>query len=847
MADVTVTQFAEVLKVPVPKLLTQLAEAGIHVDGPTSVINDDTKMELLSFLRRAHGKGEDAPKAPSKITLNRKVQSEIKVGSALGKARTVNIEVRAKKTYIKRDTIEDEGSRKAQEEADRLRAEEDAQRRVTEAAQEAERVRQMAEDNARRAEEDAHRRVHEAEQRRVMEETNARRLEEQRAKEESERERRNRAAAKPAEPARAATAAPAPGAGATRYGRQELHVASDVSARHKKQRKPMRTDRRGNSAQRGNPGSHGFEMPTAPMKREVAIGETITVAELAQKMALKGSEVIKAMMNMGVMATINQPIDQDTAVLVVEELGHTPKTLKENQLESDLQGAAGAGAQAAPRPPVVTIMGHVDHGKTSMLDYIRTAKVAAGESGGITQHIGAYHVETPRGIVTFIDTPGHAAFTSMRARGAQATDIVVLVVAADDGVMPQTIEAIKHAKAAGVPIIVAVNKVDKPEADPERVKQELTQHEVIPEEWGGSNMFVNVSAKVGTGIDRLLETILLQSEVLELAAPVDGLASGVVLESSVEKGRGPVATVLVKRGTLKVGDSVLAGQEFGRVRALFDENGKSVQSAGPSIPVQVLGLSGVPNAGDDLLAVESERKAREVALYRQGKFRDVKLAREAKRGGDVFQQMEDGKASQVQVLIKADVAGSAEALRDALTNLSTDEVVVKIISSGVGGLTESDVNLAMASNARVVAFNVRADAAARSTIKDQGVDVRYYSVIYEAIDDVRAAMTGMLSPEVKENIVGLAQVKEVFRSSKFGQVAGSVVIDGYLRRNNPIRVLRDNVVIYEGALESLRRFKDDVNEVRNGTECGIAVKDYNDVRAGDQIECFERVTVERKL
>ena len=849
MADVTVTQFAEVLKVPVPKLLTQLAEAGIHVDGPASIISDDAKMELLSFLRRSHGKGDEAPKAPSKITLNRKVQTEIKVGSALGKARTVNIEVRAKKTYVKRDTIDDEGSRKAQEEAERLRAEEEAQRRVAEAAQEAERVRQMAEENARRAEEEAQRRVHEAEQRRAMEEANARRLEEQRAKEEAERERRNRAAAKPAEPVRTPppVAAPAPGAGATRYGRQELHVATDVSARYKKQRKPMRTDRRGNSAQRGNPGSHGFEMPTAPIKREVAIGETITVAELAQKMALKGSEVIKAMMNMGVMATINQPIDQDTAVLVVEELGHTPKVLKENQLESDLQGAAGAGAQAAPRPPVVTIMGHVDHGKTSLLDYIRTAKVAAGEAGGITQHIGAYHVETPRGIVTFIDTPGHAAFTSMRARGAQATDVVVLVVAADDGVMPQTIEAIKHAKAAGVPIIVAVNKVDKHEADPERVKQELTQHEIIPEEWGGSNMFVNVSAKVGTGIDQLLETILLQSEVLELAAPVDGLASGVVLESSVEKGRGPVATVLVKRGTLKVGDSVLAGQEFGRVRALFDEDGKSVQSAGPSIPVQVLGLSGVPNAGDDLLAVESERKAREVALYRQGKFRDVKLAREAKRGGDVFQQMEEGKASQVQVLIKADVAGSAEALRDSLTKLSTDEVVVKVIASGVGGLTESDVNLAMASNARVVAFNVRADAAARSTIKDQGVDVRYYSVIYEAIDDIRAAMTGMLSPEVKEQIVGLAQVKEVFRSSKFGQVAGSVVIDGYLRRNNPIRVLRDNVVIFEGALESLRRFKDDVNEVRNGTECGIAVKDYNDVRAGDQIECFERVTVERKL
>ncbi|MFM7066127.1 MAG: translation initiation factor IF-2, partial [Gammaproteobacteria bacterium] len=679
MADVTVTQFAEVLKVPVDKLLSQLAEAGIPVEGPSSLISDDAKMELLSFLRRAHGKGDEAPRAPSKITLKRKVQTEIKVGSTLGKARTVNIEVRAKKTYVNRSAIDDDSGRKAQEEAERLRLEEEAQRRAAEAAQEAERLRQMEEENARRAEEEVQRRVQEAEQRRAMEEANARRLEEQRAKEEAERERRARAATKPAEPERAAAPAPGAGAGATRYGRQELHVASDVSARYKKQKKPLRTDRRGAPAMRGGSGPHGFEMPTAPMKREVAIGETITVAELAQKMAMKGSEVIKAMMNMGVMATINQPIDQDTAVLVVEELGHTPKVLKENQLESDLQGAAGAGAEAAPRPPVVTIMGHVDHGKTSLLDYIRRAKVASGEAGGITQHIGAYHVETPRGIVTFIDTPGHAAFTNMRARGAQATDVVVLVVAADDGVMPQTVEAIQHAKAAEVPIIVAVNKVDKPEADPERVKQELTQYEVIPEEWGGSNMFVNVSAKVGTGIDQLLETILLQSEVLELAAPVDGLASGVVLESSIEKGRGPVATVLVKRGTLKVGDAVLAGQEFGRVRALFDENGKSVQTAGPSIPVQVLGLSGVPNAGDDLLAVESERKAREVALYRQGKFRDVKLAREAKRGGDIFQQMEEGKASQVQVLIKADVAGSAEAIRDALTKLSTDEVVVKVI------------------------------------------------------------------------------------------------------------------------------------------------------------------------
>jgi translation initiation factor IF-2 len=568
------------------------------------------------------------------------------------------------------------------------------------------------------------------------------------------------------------------------------------------------------------------------------------VAELAQKMAVKGSEVIKVMMNMGVMATINQPIDQDTAVLVVEEMGHQAKLLREDQIEEGLQEISES--ELTPRPPVVTIMGHVDHGKTSLLDYIRTTKVAAGEAGGITQHIGAYHVTTPRGIITFIDTPGHAAFTAMRARGAQVTDIVVLVVAADDGVMPQTIEAIQHAKAADVPMVVAVTKVDKPEADAEKVKNELTKHGVIPEEWGGDTLFVPVSAKTGEGVETLLESILLQSEVLELKAAVNAPAVGVVLESSMEKGRGAVATVLVKKGTLKAGDTILAGQEFGRVRALFDENGKAVSAAGPSIPVQVLGLSRAPNAGDELLVVENERKAREVALYRQGKFRDVKLARVTTKIEDVFTQMEE-KAQTVQVLIKADVQGSAEALRDALQKLSTDEVAVKVIASGVGGLTESDVMLAAASKGRVIAFNVRADAAARTAIKEQNVDVRYYSVIYEAIDDVRAALSGMLAPEVKEQIVGLAQVRDVFRSTKFGAVAGCLVIDGYVKRNLPIRVLRDNVVIFEGQLESLRRFKDDVAEVRAGTECGIAVKDYNDVRAGDQIECYERFEVIRTL
>jgi translation initiation factor IF-2 len=581
--------------------------------------------------------------------------------------------------------------------------------------------------------------------------------------------------------------------------------------------------------------------------REVQITEAMTVGELAQKMAVKATEVIKTLMNMGVMATINQTIEQDTAMLVVEEMGHTPVLRKENVIEESLQGETDTTLEVVPRPPVVTVMGHVDHGKTSLLDYIRRTKVAAGEAGGITQHIGAYHVETAKGMVTFLDTPGHAAFTSMRARGAQVTDIVILVVGADDGVMPQTIEAIQHAQAAQVPIVVALNKIDKPEADPEKVKQELTKYGVIPEEWGGENIFVNVSARTGQGVDQLLDALLLQAEVLELKAPVDGLAAGYVIESSLEKGRGAVATVLVLRGTLKLGDPLLIGQEFGRVRALFDEAGKPVDSAGPSIPVVVLGLSGAPNAGDELLVVESERKAREVAMHRQAKSRDVKLAQKSANMQDVFSTMGETKPNLVQILVKADVQGSVEALRDALKALSTGEVGVNVVASGVGGLTESDVTLAAASKARIIAFNVRGDAAARTAIKDHGVDVRYYSIIYEAIDDIRAVLTGMLAPEVKEQIVGLAEVRNVFRSSKFGTVAGCMVIDGYVRRNFPIRVLRDNVVIFEGALESLKRFKDDVNEVRAGTECGIGVKNYNDVREGDQIECYSRVEVARTL
>jgi len=927
MAEVTVSQFAEVLKVPVDRLLVQLDQAGIKVDGPDDRISDDAKLELLTHLRRSHGSGDDGDAAPRKITLKRKTQSELKLASVQGRARTVNVEVRQKKTYIKRDVLEEQ-ARHQQDEIDAKRREaEEAVRREAERIENERRERERVEsENLRRAEE-------EQAKKKAAEE--ARRVAEQRAREDAERRELERQeqlkvqasrpaaaagatargaataapaeaappppappappafvprivstgrvqshprsqpnkapptqakggqqpqqqqrgqpqAAAPASPpppqqqqkgAPAVAAAPAADGAPTRYGRQELHVAGDVSSRYKKKR---RTKSRPTSS--GSEGRHAFEMPTAPVVREVGIGETVTVSELANKMAVKANEVIKVLMNMGVMATINQPLDRDTAVLVVEEMGHTAKVLKENQIEDDLQGVASEEAEVGePRPPVVTVMGHVDHGKTSLLDYIRTTKVAAGEAGGITQHIGAYHVETPKGVITFLDTPGHAAFTAMRARGAKATDIVVLVVAADDGAMPQTVEAIQHARAAGVPIVVAVNKIDKPDADPEKVRTELSKHDVIPEEWGGQAIFVNVSARTGAGIDSLLDSILLQAEILELRAPVDGLASGIVIESSVEKGRGAVATVLVKKGTLKMGDPILAGAEFGRVRAMFDETGAAVQEAGPSMPVVVLGLANPPNAGDDLLVVESERKAREVAQYRQGKTRDTKLARQAPRSEDVFSQMGEDKAGVVAVLIKADVQGSAEALRESLDKLSTPEVQVRMLGSALGGITVSDVQLAAASKALIIGFNVRADAGARDAIKETGVEVRYYSIIYEAIDDVKQMMSGMLKPEIKETILGIAQVREVFRSSKFGVVAGCLVTEGVVKRNNPIRVLRENVVIFEGALESLRRFKDEAGEVRAGTECGIGVKNYQDVRVGDQIECYSRVEVARTL
>ena len=855
MADVTVAQFADVLKVPVDKLVAQLDLAGISVAGPDAVISEEAKLELLTHLRRSHGQGGDTAAAPARITLKRKTQSEVKVASTQGRARTVNIEVRTKRTYVKRDVLEEQVRQHNEHhdapqpdpvEAERLaaeRAEKAEQERIAREKQEAENVRHQAEAAAKQ----------------MVQEEIRRQAEAQQQEQQAERERQQKKAAK-AEAApqgaaaqqnatRGGAAAPAhkPSGGTaddrrTRYGREQLHIQGDVSARHKK--KKARPGPRGRPLPGGGDAAHGFEMPTEPVKRDVAVGETITVSELAQKMAIKATEVIKSLMNLGIMATINQVIDQDTAVLVIEELGHTPKLLKENQIEEDLQGDLGEH-DIAPRAPVVTVMGHVDHGKTSLLDYIRRAKVAAGEAGGITQHVGAYQVETPRGSVTFLDTPGHAAFTAMRARGANMTDVVILVVAADDGVMPQTLEAIQHAKAAGVPLVVAVNKIDKPDADPERVRQELSKHDVIPEEWGGQSIFVNVSARTGAGIDQLLEAILLQAEVLELKAQRDGLASAVVIESSVEKGRGTVVTALIKKGNLKLGDAILAGAEFGRVRAMFNENGEAVSEALPSTPVVILGLQGTPNAGDELLAVESERKAREVALYRQTKSRDSKLARTATRAEDMFTNAA-GQAG-VTLLIKTDVQGSAEALRDALLKLSTDEVKVTIVASGVGGITASDIQLAAASRARVIGFNVRADASARDAVKEMGVDIRYYSIIYEAIDDVKQMMSGLLAPEIKEQIVGIAQVREVFRSSKFGVVAGCLVTEGTVKRNNPIRVLRDNVVIFEGALESLRRFKDDAGEVRAGTECGIGVKNYQDVQVGDQIECYTRTEVARTI
>ncbi|MEM9305243.1 MAG: translation initiation factor IF-2 [Pseudomonadota bacterium] len=861
MSQVTVRQLAEVVDIPVERLIEQLGEAGMDFSDPDETISNSDKMKLLQFLRKSHGKGsEDDVSAPSKVTLRRKTVSELKVPAGAGRAKTVNVEVRKKRTYVKRSAIagnetvdaeREEAQRKLDEsiaareaEAEQQRAaEEERQRQEEEKArlEAEEKARQEAEVEAKaKAEEEAKQKAEEEERARVEAEAQARAAAEAQARQQAEAARKRPAPVVEKKPEKK----PRRGDAAGKYGRKELHVAANKRGLRKQRR-------RGGGARHVETSEHGFSKPTAPVIREVEIPETITVQELAQAMAVKATELIKELMKMGMMVTINQSLDQDTAVLVVEEMGHTPIAAKETDLESELLAKAqeeSEEVEGTTRPPVVTIMGHVDHGKTSLLDYIRTTRVAAGEAGGITQHIGAYHVDTPKGVISFLDTPGHAAFTAMRARGAQATDIVILVVAADDGVKPQTLEAIQHARAAEVPLIVAVNKIDKPEANPERARQELSNENVIPEDWGGEEIFVNVSAITGEGVDQLLESILLQAELMDLKANADARATGVVVESSLDKGRGPVATVLVQNGTLRRGDMLLAGQEFGRVRAMFDEGGNNIDEAGPSIPAQVLGLSGVPMAGDNVLVVKNEKRAKEAAMERQSRDRDSRLAaQQAAKLDSLFSQMTDGEQKQVNLLIRADVQGSAEALRDALTKLSNDEVAVNVIAASVGGITESDATLAQASNAVLVGFNVRADAAARRVVQEAGLDLRYYSVIYDTIDDVKKAISGLLGTEVREQIIGLAEVKDVFRSSKLGAVAGCLVVDGVVKRSNPIRVLRDNVVIYEGELESLRRFKDDVQEVRSGTECGIGVKQYNDVKPGDQIECFERIEVQRTL
>ncbi|WP_045736933.1 translation initiation factor IF-2 [Xanthomonas sp. MUS 060] len=894
----TIRKLAELVNTPVEKLLVQLAEAGMKFSGPDQVVTSTEKMKLLGFLRRTHGKTdkpveEEAQAAPKKITLNRRKLQEVTVSAGRSKT-TVNVEVRQKRTYVKsaEDLAADRagaatsGGRVDDERAEILRKlEESKQRNLAEQQRLAEQDRARADEleRKRKAEQDvldraeAERKAAQAEQEPDIQEVAA---STPAAPSTVAAPRAPRPAAPP-RPASAPHHPPKPAAprgddrttghkhktrgshvmvagvedddSTSRFAGQ-LHLSAADRARRSNVRSKPRGGNAGGRRQtepsRSGGGSHGFERPTAPVVREVAIGDTITVADLAQKLALKGGDVVKALFKMGVMATITQSIDHDTAALVTEELGHKPLRAGSADAEDALLAhTEDDQGEKRPRPPVVTIMGHVDHGKTSLLDYIRRTKVATGEAGGITQHIGAYHVETGRGVISFLDTPGHAAFTSMRARGAKLTDIVVLVVAADDGVMPQTIEAVKHAKAARVPLIVAVNKIDKSAADPLRVKNELLAQNVVAEEFGGDTQFVELSAKTGQGIDTLLDAISLQAEVLELRAVAEGRASGVVIESSLDKGRGPVATVLVQQGALKKGDYLVCGVQYGRVRALFDETGRQPAEAGPSIPVQVLGLSGVPDAGDDFVVVDDERLAKDVAQQRETKRRESRLVSSAgSRMEDIMSQLGKGEGQlSLNLVIKADVQGSVEALKQSLTALSNERIRINVIHSGVGGITESDANSALASKATVIGFNVRADASARRIIETNGIDLRYFSIIYDVIDQVKQVASGLLGVEIREEIIGTAQVRDVFRSSKFGAVAGCMVVEGVVKRNKPIRVLRDNTVVFEGELESLRRFKENVEEVRNGTECGIGVKAYNDVKAGDQIECFERIEVQRTL
>ncbi len=855
----TIRKLAELVNKPVDKLLEQLAEAGMRFDGPDQVVTSIEKVKLLGFLKRAHGKVEKSAEdvaAPKKITLNRSRKQELTVGGGKNRS-TVDVVVRKKVTLVKPTDGAGAGAETPQndERAEILRKlEESRLRNQTE-------QQRLAEADKRRADEAAERKRLEEEAARAEVARIAAAAAVVASDEEGARKAHGHGHPKPAAPraddkaghkhktrgSHAMVAGVEDDDRASRFAGQMHLSAADRARRTTSGRGKAKPQRR--HAEQSRSGT-GFTRPTAPVVREIAIGDAITVADLAQKLALKGGDVVKALFKMGVMATITQTIDHDTAVLVVEELGHTAVHADAGDAESELLAQVeDVQGEKLPRPPVVTIMGHVDHGKTSLLDYIRTTKVASGEAGGITQHIGAYHVETGKGTISFLDTPGHAAFSQMRARGAKLTDIVVLVVAADDGVMPQTIEAVQHAKAAGVPLIVAINKIDKSDADPLRVKNELLAQDVVAEDFGGDTQMVELSAKTGQGVDNLLDAISLQAEVLELRAVREGRAAGVVIESALDKGRGPVATVLVQQGTLQKGDYLVCGVQYGRVRALFDETGKQVPSAGPSIPVQVLGLSGVPDAGDDFVVVADERLAKDVAQQRDAKRRETRLVGQAgNRMEDIMAQMGAGEAQlSLPLIIKADVQGSVQALREALTALSNEQIRINVIGSGVGGITESDAQLAATSKATVIGFNVRADASARKVIETTGVDLRYFSIIYDVIDQVKQVASGILGVEIREEIIGTAEVRDVFRSSKFGAVAGCMVVEGVVKRHKPIRVLRDSVVVFEGELESLRRFKENVDEVRVNTECGIGVKAYNDVKPGDQIECFERIEVQRTL
>ncbi len=836
MAEVTVKQLAKAVNTPVEKLLEQFSAAGLEFNAPDQPVSDEEKVRLLNHLRSHRSKDLSCSSSEDrKITLRRKSTSQLKIGGAAQRGSsaataTVSVEVRRKRTYIKRRFFSEKESKVEQQGTEKETAREQPK-------QPKQQVKDKGKDKDKGKE-------------KVLQNGDAvaAKPEESKDQEDIEQpvpspvpspvteakvEEKDKA---PAEPT------PIPADADNKAKRQELRVASGKRGKRKIKTKKRRPGKVTSSDK------HRFEKPTAPVKREVFVPENISISDLAQKMAVKAAEVIAVMMEMGVMVTINQVIDQDTAMLVVEEMGHAAEPVHEANIEADVLQIESGTSFTDMRSPVVTVMGHVDHGKTSLLDYLRRTKVASSEAGGITQHMGAYSVDTDKGTITFLDTPGHAAFTAMRTRGAQVTDIVVLVVAADDGVMLQTKEAIQHSRAANVPIIVAVNKIDKENSDPERVRNDLAAHDVIPEEWGGENIFVNISAITGAGVDDLLEAISLQAEILELKAVNQGPAKGVIIESSLDKGRGPIATVLVQQGKLSRGDMLLTGEEFGRVRAMFDEYRKEIYSAGPSTPVEVLGLSGVANAGDEIVVVSDERRVREIVDLRRSKSRDTKFAEEqTTKLGDIFSQLDEGVIASINVLVKADVQGSMEALRDSLKKLSTEEVKVTIVMASVGGVNESDIHLAEASEAIVIGFNVRTDNVAKRTAADLGIEIRYYSVIYEVIDDIKLAMNGLLTPELREEITGFAKVKEVFRSSKMGAVAGTQVIEGIVKRGNPIRVLRDNIVIYEGELESLRRHKDDVDEVRAGTECGIAVKNYDDVKVGDHIEVYTRTEIVRSL